>query len=330
MDRPVDTPQTGIRRSAFRPHPLLAHRHLQTVVPAVCRRPPRPALTRERLELPDGDFVDCFHGPRRAGPLVLLLHGLGGCATSPYILGLLATLAATGFQGVAMQYRGAAAQPNRHRRYYHAGAWDDALNVLDRLQRRAGDRPAAVVGFSLGGAMALNWRAAGERVAQPALAVAVSVPFDLAACARAVDQGFARVYQRHLLRGLRRGYAAKFSGRDDAPWPVARLGEIRSLRGFDEHITAPLHGFDGAAGYYRRCSPGPALHRVTHPTLVLHARDDPFVPASGIPTAVAPAVRLELSAHGGHVGFVGRGAAGGLDYWLETRIVAALRGHLDA
>lgn len=330
MDRPADTPPHGILPSAFRPHPLLTNRHLQTIVPALCRRPPRPELMRERVALPDGDFVDCFHGPRRAGPLVLLLHGLGGCATSPYILGLMAALAEAGCQGVAMQCRGAAAQPNRHRRYYHAGAWDDPLNVLDRLQRHAGARPSAVVGFSLGGAMALNWRAAGESVAQPTLVVAVSVPFDLADCARAVDQGFARIYQRHLLRGLRRGYAAKFSGRDDAPWPVARLAGIRSLRGFDEHITAPLHGFDGADGYYRSCSPGPALARITRPTLILHARDDPFVPASGVPTAVGPGIRLELPAHGGHVGFVGRGAAGGLDYWLETRIVAALREPLDA
>lgn len=330
MDAPRDNPVTRARASGFRPHPLLRNRHLQTIFPALLRRPPAVPLDRERVELPDGDFVDCFHGPRRAGPLVLLLHGLGGCATSPYILGLLAALDAAGMHGVAMQYRGAAARPNRHPRYYHAGAWDDALHALQHLRAGRPGVPSAVVGFSLGGAMTLNWRAAGPAVPQPELAVAASVPFDLAACARAVDEGFARVYQRHLLRGLRRGYAAKFARRDDAPWPVARLREIRTLRGFDDVITAPLHGFHDAADYYRRCSPGPGMAAIREPTLVLHARDDPFVPADGIPERVGSGVELAVSAHGGHVGFVAQRDRLQPHYWLETRIVAALRERLDA
>jgi len=324
MDAPTDIGTAAARGSAFRPHPLLRHRHLQTVVPALLRRPPRVALARERVELPDGDFVDAFLGPRRPGPLVLALHGLGGCASSPYILGLLAALAAAGYQGAALQYRGAAGRPNRLPRFYHAGAWDDALHALAHLQERCGRRPTALVGFSLGGAMALNWRAAGSRVVQPGLTVAVSVPFDLEACARAVDHGFARVYQRHLLRGLRRGYHAKFAARNDAPWPLARLHELKSLRAFDEHVTAPLHGFDGAAGYYRECSPGPTLTRIDRPTLVLQARDDPFVPAEGIPPRVAPAVTLEVSRRGGHVGFVARGATLRPRYWVEERVLGAL------
>lgn len=309
----------------FRPARGLGHRHIQTIWPARLRPPPRVALARQRLTLSDGDFVDLFWGPQRPGPAVLLLHGLGGCSRSTYMLGLMRRLADRGFQTVAMHYRGVAGTPNRKARFHHAGAWEDPAEAMAAIRRSTPGRPVAVVGFSLGGSIVLNWLAHAPAPALPDAAVTVSVPFDLAACARTINRGFARVYQRYLLGCLRRMYLCKFAHRAPGPVPIAGLRRIRTLYEFDDRITAPLHGFAGADDYYARCSTRSLLPHIEASLLMLQARDDPFVPASTLPDAghLRPGTELAVTARGGHVGWLG-GSARAPEYWIEQQVPAFL------
>ena len=309
----------------FIPARWLPGPHLPTLWASLCRPPPPLALRFERIELTDGDFLDLAWTPNLAGPIVLVLHGLEGSHESPYARALLAALDGAGYRAVLMHFRGCSGEPNRLDRSYHSGDTGDCAYVFDLIARREGHAPLAVVGYSLGGNVLLKWL--GELGADAALvtAVAVSVPFDLAACATRLDQGASRMYQWRLVRSMQQKFIDKFRHRA-APVAVGDVRRLRTFWTFDDAITAPLHGFHGAADYYLRASSRQYLGRIRVPTLILHAADDPFVPAAAIPTAaeLAPSVRLELAAAGGHVGFIGGHIPGRAEYWLERRILAHL------
>ena len=313
------------RAEPFRPAWWLRSAHLQTLWPSLSRRAPEVGLERERLELPDGDFLDLDWTPGTAGPLVLVLHGLEGSSRSRYARGLLAAVRRRGWQGVVMHFRGCSGEPNRLPRSYHSGETGDLSRVVGVVLRRFPGRSLAVVGYSLGGNVLLKWL--GETGANNPItcAVAVSVPFELDAAARRLTHGFSRFYQWWLLRSLRENVARKvalgilseeFTARAAAPdfWT------------FDDRVTATLHGFAGADDYYGRSSCRQYLGGVRIPTLVVHARDDPFLFADAIPapTEVGSAVTLEVHERGGHVGFVAGRWPWRPDYWLERRIPAFL------
>ncbi|EAR23360.1 hydrolase [Nitrococcus mobilis] len=306
----------------FRPAWWLLGGNGQTLWPALVRRPPKLPVQWQWFVLPDQDCLNLAWGPRRDGALILILHGLGGCATAGYALGMLRVLSQHGLQGVIMEYRGAGSWPNRSDRFYHAGAWQDLQIVVQELRACCPNRPIGVVGFSLGGSILLNWLIADSKAPVDA-AVAISVPFDLAACTDTLNRSFARVYQWDLLRRLKQRVRRKYANQDDAPISIRQLRTVRTLRAFDNHITAPLHGYIDAADYYRRCSCGPHLHAIRHATLIIHAHDDPFAPLPSIVLAqqLAPCVQLELTPSGGHVGFVQGRWPWYADYWLEQRII---------
>lgn len=312
-----DAPRTHGRRtkpSAYAPVWWLPDGHTQTLWGALCRRVPAVLARRERIELPDGDFVDLAHVGADAAPAVLVLHGLEGDLQSPYARALLHAIAARGWHGVLLHFRGCSGEPNRLPRHYHSGDTGDLAHILALLRRRA---PAlAAVGYSLGGNVLLKYL--GERGAGAGLAAAcaVSVPFDLALAVDTLNRGFARVYQRRLVASLQAKARRKFA-RLAAPIDLAELARWRDFRSFDERVTAPLHGFASAADYYARSSSRPFLREIAVPTLIVHAEDDPFLDPRGIPTApeLGAPVTLELADRGGHVGFVATE-----DGWLERRI----------
>ena len=319
-----------ITRSRFQPAWWLPGPHLQTLWPALFR--PRPALdlVTERLELPDGDFLDIARCRQAAGPRVLILHGLEGSIHSHYAGGLMRALQQAGFAPLFMHFRGCSGEPNRLPRGYHSGETGDLGFLVGWLAAREGAAPAAAVGFSLGGNVLLKWL--GEQGPHSPLqaAAAVSVPFRLADAARRMNRGFSRYYQAHLLKHMKRAYRKKFS-RIPPPLSVD-IDQMASFRAFDEQVTAPLHGFSGADDYYARSSSRPYLGRIETPTLILHARDDPFMYPETPPGAgeLSPAVTLEGSRHGGHVGFVAGRYPWRPRYWLEQRITAWLREQLPA
>jgi predicted alpha/beta-fold hydrolase len=293
---------------------------------------PRPAgWEREIVELPEGDFVEAHWAlPRLPGtPVVVILHGLEGSSGSPYAGRLAAACADLGWQSVVLHARGCGDRPNRLPRGYHAGETADVAVFLDWLAGTGHGRVAAV-GYSLGGNVLVKYLGEHREHAGVVAAVAVSVPYDLADSASAVDRGLARVYRARLLglmkQRLRQGIE---TGRLDERWtPALAAGDFRS---FDDLFTAPVHGFSGVDDYYRRCSGGAFVAGIRKPTLLIHARDDPFMTAAALPdrTQLPPGVRLEAFASGGHVGFISGGTPWRPRWWLEPRITDFLAPLLD-
>lgn len=318
--------------SDFEPAFWLRSAHAQTVFASTLRPSPPLEVERERLELEDGDFLDLSWLPERGlpedAPVVIVLHGLNGSLESKYARGLLRQADAHGARGVLLHFRGAA-EPNRLARSYHSGETEDLGTVVAHVRARFPRAALAAVGYSLGGNVLLKYLGEQGRASPLTCATAVSVPYDLKRCAEAIEQGVSRFYQAYLINGLRASYEDKFSI-IDAPEPRPDLSELRSFFAFDNAVTAPLNGFRDAEDYYARSSSGPYLKHIRTPTLVIHAEDDPFMAPDIIPddSELSSAVRLELSRHGGHVGFISAGRFGLPVYWLEQRIPAWLRERL--
>lgn len=331
---PVSFPESHYRAPWWLRNP-----HLQTLWGPLSRRPPVVATRREEWETPDGDAiqVDRLDPPAddQAGfaPRLIVLHGLEGTARSHYARGTLAEAARRGWGADLLLFRTCGGTLNRLRRSYHSGDTGDLTFVVDRVLVEAPRAPLLLAGFSLGGNVLLKWL--GERgpdlPTRARAAAAVSVPFDLARGVRHLGQGFARIYQAHFLRSLRRkAYAklARFSDYADR----ARLASARTLYDFDDAVTAPVHGFAGADDYYARSSALGYLSRIRLPTLLMSAVDDPFLPAAVLDEVRAiarttPALTVEFSPRGGHVGFVS-GAPWRPLYYAEWRLAEFLAASL--
>lgn len=321
--------------SEFKPAWWLTSAHGQTLYPTLTRRIKPRIDYNERLELPDSDFIDLAWSNGNLGadaPLVVLLHGLGGSVQSGYIAGLMQAFNRCGWRAVLMHFRGASHEPNRLPRAYHSGDTADLDFLLRLLAQREPHTPKAVVGFSLGGNVLLKWLGEQGRQSLINAAVAISVPFQLRLVADKMTQGFSRVYQAYLLRRLRRLFGRKsdLSG-EKLPEALKNINQWRCFWTFDEKVTAPLHGFPHVHAYYRESSSLGYLSKIATPTLVIHACDDPFMTPDVIPgeEELSPAVTLELSAHGGHVGFISGNIPGIADYWLEKRIPAYLQVYME-
>ena len=317
-----------IVKSEFESKGLWRNRHVQTIVPNLFFPVPELALRRERLELPDGDFMDVEWTTGTSGPIVILLHGLEGSIRSRYACNLMKALHEAGFRGAMPYFRGCSGEPNRLPIGYHSGFTQDLEYFSGLLKQREPGTPLAAVGYSLGGNVLLKWLGESPNTARLTTGVAVSVPFDLAVCSDAIEKGFSRVYMWELLARMRRNAKRKFS-RIQAPVTLPDIDALRTFRQFDETMTAPLHGYRDAEDYYTRASSKPFLKRIQVPTLVLHSADDPFMTPAVLPREdeLSPAVRFELSQRGGHVGFM-NGSMLRPRRWLEGRILRHLQAHL--
>lgn len=318
----------------FAPAWWLPGPHLQTLWQPLFRWQPRPATVRERVNTPDGDFLDIdWFGPDR-GPVALLLHGLSGSSRSPYIRGMQVVLAEQGWRSAALNFRGCSGEPNRTSRGYHSGETGDLDYIYETLRERLPAVPLAAIGYSLGGNMLLKWL--GERGSSVDLtaAVAVSVPLRLGVCASRLDDGWSRLYRNQLLRELKDYIEQKrvhlaTNGLAGEAQKLEALGDLSSIRSFweyDDRVVARLYGFAGAEAYYRTCSARPFLRHITCPTLLIHARNDPFMTEAVLPDKdeLSPAIQFELCETGGHVGFVGGRWPWNPGYWLEQRAMRFL------
>jgi predicted alpha/beta-fold hydrolase len=305
--------------------------HAQTLYGALLAGSgPLPAYTRRRWNTPDGDFIDVdrIGGSARA-PLLVLFHGLEGGSGSHYARALAAALAREGWRLAVPHFRGCSGEPNVLARAYHSGDSEEIGWMLDRFSVEAQGMPLAAVGISLGANALLKWLGEAGAAAPGRLccAVAVSAPLDLMTSGDVLGRGFNRLYSRNFLVSLKRKAAhkaARFPGLFDAQ--AAR--RAASLREFDDCFTAPLHGFRDTDDYWSQASAKPWLRYVRVPTLVLNARNDPFLPAHALPerSQVSSSVELEFPGEGGHVGFVSGPFPGNFE-WFGERIMSFVRGH---
>lgn len=325
-------------QASFKPSWWLNNAHLQTIFPAFFHTPSSIEVTRERLTTPDNDFIDIDCCGEGREPLVILIHGLAGCSQSGYIKGLQQALIKQGFRSVAINFRGCSGESNNLSRCYHSGDTEDIHFLYQTLRQREPDTPIAAVGFSLGGNVLLKWM--GEQASNLALfsAVAVSVPFVLSTCATKLDSGFSRIYRNNIIRELKQYMKIKTahltnSGLHEEADKISRLGDLSTIKSFwqyDDRVVAKLHGFSGVDDYYQKSSSRQYLKTIAIPTLVIQARDDPFMTQDVIPeqNEISTHITLEITQGGGHVGFVTGANLFRPRYWLENRIPEFLQQQL--
>jgi predicted alpha/beta-fold hydrolase len=330
-----DSTRKRIISSEFEPAWWLSHRHLQTIYPSLpWSYPDRPKLHRELLELPDGDvtavdWVSDSSDLDPSNPILIILHGLESSADSSYARMLMRAVTDMGWRCCVLHFRDCGDTPNRLPRRYHAGETDDIRHFLSKLVAGGHDGPLFAVGYSLGGNVLLKYLGEVGESTPLSAAVAVCVPLDLHLCAKALNKGFSKLYQRYLLKSMKNSVRRKFD-RHTAAFDWDRTMASTTFAEFDDAITAPLHGFAGKDDYYDRCSSAAFLGDIARPTMIINALDDPFMTPDVIPTAdrLSEAVTLEVSETGGHVGFISGGTPWRPRFYLPPRIVEYLTNHV--
>ncbi len=296
--------------------------HAQTIYPALV--PPKAVrFVRERWDTPDGDFIDLdWAGEHDASKLLVLFHGLEGGSRSHYVGTMTARALASGWRCVVPHFRGCSGEINRLPRAYHSGDSAEIDWILRRLCVLLPHATLFAAGVSLGGNVLLKWLGEqGEGATSiVARAAAVSAPLDLAAAGNALGQGFNMVYTRMFLRTLKRKAATKLA-RLPGIFDERAMRASKNLYEFDNAVTAPLHGFRDTNDYWTRSSSLPFLPGIRVPSLVLNARNDPFLPAEALAgtRAASSNVKLEFPETGGHVGFIS-GNFPGRHGWLSERL----------
>jgi len=317
---------------AFRPRPFLRGGHLQTLLGYWSRRWLRWTLGTEDLvvDVPGGVRLlvrASWQPDRETRPTLVLVHGLGGDDRSTYSIATGRVAWDLGWNVARMNMRGAGESETLCARLYHAGVDTDLLAVLEAVAART--PRLAPVGFSLGANLVLLTlgRQAARLPAGVFAAAAVSPPLDLAACADALGRPGNRVYERRYVRDLQSAYRRRQSRLPEL-YARGREQGLRTVREYDDAITARYGGFRDAADYYERSSAGPLLVRIDRPTLVLAAADDPMIPGESVarwPLPPSGLVRREVLPTGGHVGFVAPTSAPGR-FWAAERVMEFLEG----
>ncbi len=314
-----------IMASTYRPPALITNGHLQTILPSLLRRVAGVTYRRERIATPDDDFLDLDWSLGNPGArLAVLCHGLEGSTAAAYMKGMVRLFNRAGWDTLGINFRGCSGIPNRRLRSYHSGATEDLATVLAHVGRHAVYRSIGLIGFSLGGNLVLKYLGEqGRRLgADIRWAAAVSVPCDLKDGALAMSRPACRIYMFRFLRTLCAKARMKAVHANSWLRPEDFKG-LRTFREFDDRYTAPAHGFRDAEEYWRECSARFFIDRIRIPTLLVNARNDPFLGPRCYPADQARRsawLHLEMPASGGHVGFIPPLLRG--DFWHERRILA--------
>jgi len=314
----------AVKTSDFKPAWWLRSPHLQTLWPVFFKKRHKLDLFVEQVELDDGDFIDLCWSKKSSDKIVLVLHGLEGSIDSHYANGIMYQLEQSGYKPVFMYFRGCSGRFNRLARAYHSGETGDLSAIVEHIKNKTSFYPYAVIGFSLGANVLLKWLGETGNLNPVRKAVAVSVPFILHDAAKRLEIGVSKIYRDHLLGSLKNTYIKKFK-HIDSPLDV----DVKSLKSFwdyDDKVTAPLHGFDGAQDYYDSCSSRQFLKNIQIPTRIIHSYDDPFMFHTTMPNEdeLNDNIDFLTTRHGGHVGFVS-GSNPFVTYsWCELKITEFL------
>jgi len=315
----------------FRPAWWCRNPHAQTICGSILRPVRSVKLNRQRWETPDGDFIDVDLASGAPGtPILIVLHGLEGSSRSKQVLGLLAAAQRNEWRGMGVNFRSCSGESNRLRRSYHGGETSDLAWIIQRVIADEPDSSILCAGVSLGGNVLLKYLGEqGESLPLPIqAAVAISTPFDLAQSAHALERGFSRTYMSRLVRSLKAKAFAKLRRYPDLV-DRRKLAAARTLTEFDDAVTAPVHGFKSASDYWNSSSSTTFLPKIRRPTLLINAKDDPFLPEKALPwgpVSENPFLTAEFTSNGGHIGFLTGPWPGWPACWAEDRAIRFLGG----
>lgn len=327
----------GTHTTAFSPAWWLPGGHTQTLYRKFA---PTDSVEhhRERIELDDGDFIDLDWaadapvGNKASDTVVFILHGLCGCSQSAYVLSLQALLSKNDVPSVVMNFRGCSGEINRKAKAYHSGISEDVNEVFSKLSAKYSDKNFAFVGYSLGANVLLKWMGEIKSHSRIKKIAAVSTPFSLSNCSRAMLKGASQLYGKYFVWRLKNDLQKKLEyfktqKIDDQLTILESLEDFskaKTIWEFDELVTAPLHDFNDAQDYYLKCSSERYIENIQVDTLLIQSKNDPLIPAITLPQvqSLPDNIHLHLENAGGHVGFI----EGYRDKWLEQQILQYLIG----
>ena len=329
-----------LNKHPFVPHPALKNPHAQTIAGTLIPRRFKSIVERSEPRFFDTDpgarvLAHCaWQDDRTARPTVILAHGMEGSTESRYMLGSAEKALGAGFNAVRVNYRNCGGTEHLTSTLYHAGLTEDIRHIVLELIERDGLNEIYLVGFSLGGNIIL--KLAGEFGSSIPAAIrgvaTVSPSIDLASCADAIELRRNIIYSSRFVKSLRDRMRLKARLYPDRYDP-SMLRRIRTIRQFDDAYVAPHCGFRDSADYYERASALRVISRVSVPTLIVHAKDDPIIPFAQIERAEVTSnsnVIVVTPEQGGHVGFISANGEGEERFWAEAtavRFIEMIRGH---
>lgn len=315
--------------NAYKPLKFLKGQHLETILPNLLRKVKQTEPVREKVDTPDGDFLELDWFLKGSSTLAIISHGLEGDSERPYMRGMAKIFTDNNIDALCWNYRGCGSEMNIKPRLYHSGATTDLGTVVEVAVDK-GYNQIVLIGFSLGGNITLKY--AGEQGKNLAshikAAIVFSVPLDLAAGGREISKPHNWMYSKRFLRNLKNKIRIKHQQFPEII-KLNGLNEVNNLRDFDDVYTGPIHGFSGADDYYFQCSANRFLKGINIPSLIVNAKNDPFLPAECYPFKLieqCPKIVFETPNHGGHVGFVELNSNG--YYWSDKRALSFAREHL--
>ncbi len=299
----------------YSPPAFLFNRHLETIYPAIFRKVVLEHYQRERITTLDNDFLDLDWLKQSSPNLVIISHGLEGNSHRAYMKGMAKVFYEQGFDVMAWNYRGCSNEINKQLRFYHSGATDDLGFVINHASSQYDN--VFLLGFSLGGNLTLKYLGEiGSVNPKIKKAVTFSVPLDLHKSCLQISQPHNWPYEQRFLKSLKTKVILK--SKTQPALNIKGINQIRTLMEFDDQFTAPIHGFKNAIDYYTQSSAIHFLSKIKTPTLIVNAKNDPFLSKECYPDVNSlSAITFEIPERGGHVGF-SQFSQNGL-YWSELR-----------
>jgi len=320
-----------LRKSSYQAPPLLNNGHLQTIYPSMFRKLNSSFYSRERIHTDDDDFLDIDWSKTGGSTLAIISHGLEGNSNRPYVVGMAKILNRYGLDVLAWNYRSCSGEINRQLRFYHNGSIDDLERIIQHALSKHDYERVILIGFSLGGNLTLVYLGKkGCHIDKRILkAVVFSVPCDLKSSSQELSKFKCKIYMRNFLKSLHQKIRYKM---ELMPNLINdhHFHRIKNFKDYDDRYTAPLHGFENAEDYWKKCSSRPYVSEITIPTLIVNALDDPFLADGCYPTREASDskyVYLEIPDSGGHVGFIQWNKDG--SYWSEKRTIEFIKQKLN-
>lgn len=309
-----------IIQSKFKSSFLFNNGHIETIIPYFLRKVQEPGYERERLELDDGDFIDLDWLKGNNKKLVIISHGLEGSSDSRHIKGQANYLYKNNYDVLVWNCRGCSGETNRLKRSYHSGVSEDLKLVVTHAIENYQD--VYLLGHSMGGNITLKYLAESSDNLSKKIKAAfiLSTPTCLKSSSYELAKGFNKVYTRHFISSLIEKIELKNHKFDDLNYDIESIKSFTSFKEFDDLYTGPIHGFKDAEDYWARCSTYNKLSNISCPTLIVNAKNDPFLVGNCYPEAQVkdlPHIYLEMPERGGHVGFTHHSSEN--KYWNELR-----------